>query len=199
MRGSIWLAVLAVVTFSAEAAEPKKKTAPPPVKQVTPRAQPLPAAPIPPAPQPYVPYEPVAPKRFSQAQLGFEVLGAGIIYSVHGSYRPIKPLALTAGFAHYSVLNVGLTLIPLSISGLFGDGDHNLEVMAGPIVAIASGKISGNDFSHRITRSAYLGQVGIGYRLWPVGGGFHFRAMLHGIFASGIFLPWPGFSFGYAF
>lgn len=142
---------------------------------------------------------PVEKTDFSKGQVGLELLGNGILYSVNGSYRPLRNLALNAGIGGFSVGNASLTIVPLSVSGLMGEQNHNFEVSGGIVFGSVSGTIVGDDSRDKITRNSTIGQVGIGYRYWPVEGGFHFRAMLFGLFGGGTFLPWPGFNFGYAF
>jgi hypothetical protein len=174
---------------------PKKKAAPAtePVVETAPAEEAAPEPDFRPRPASYQTSD------FSKGQVGVELLGAGILYSFNGSYRPIRNLAINAGVSSIGVNSVNITLLPISVSGLFGDGNSNFEVLGGAIPVLASGKVYGSDFNQRVTRSGILGQVGVGYRYWPLAGGFHFRVMLMGIFGGGSFLPWPAFNFGYAF
>lgn len=163
----------------AQAPKPAEKAAPP---------APLPAA-----------TEAAASESFSHGQLGFELLGPGLLYSFNGSARYFRNFALNAAVSHYGISQVGVTFIPLSLSALLGSKDHYFEINGGAVLISASAELRGDGFNNRVTRTSAIGQAGLGYRFWPDAGGVHIRAMLNILTASGAVLPWPGFSIGYAF
>lgn len=145
--------------------------------------------------------------RSSRGQVGVELLGSGLLYSIMGSYLVTDNIALNGGFSYYSIsatsgstsASVGVGIIPISGSYLFGGPDHHFEVLGGGAILIASASVSGDNISDRASGQGFVPQIGMGYRYWPAEGGFHFRATLYGMFIPDFFQIWPGVSVGYAF
>ncbi|MEZ4751372.1 MAG: hypothetical protein R3B54_12370 [Bdellovibrionota bacterium] len=132
----------------------------------------------------------------SKATASVELLGAGLLYSVFGSYRFIPELAVNLGVSFSSANGSTNLLIPMSLSFLAGGKNgHHFELLGGG--SIVTGSYTGTGISTG-TVSGFLPTFGAGYRYWPSEGGFHFRGTLYGFISNG-FLPWFGLSFGYAF
>lgn len=141
----------------------------------------------------------------SQYQVSVELLGAGGLYSVFGSHRFLESFAANAGVSFYRIdaktenqadVAVNLLQLPLSVSYLFQN--LPIEALAGINFVFSSGEIKGRGVNLELTQNTFVPQVGGGYRLWPVEGGFHFRATLYGVLSTR-FYPWLGTSFGWAF
>ncbi len=149
------------------------------------------------------------PEFSSRAQVSFELLGSGLLYSVYGSYRFMDMLAANVGISYWtadvttstSIASYKFLLFPVSMSLLLGDISHNFEIMAGALISSVSstGVSVGTTTSDKFANAGLIPNFGIGYRYWPKDGGFHFRLMLEAFVASSSFLPWGGLSFGYAF
>lgn len=146
----------------------------------------------------------------SKAQLGIELLGAGLLYSVAASFRIVDSIAINAGFTFYSVSGSSTTStasakatlfgLPVSLSYLIGGPYHHLDLFGGFAPFFASAELKeNNSITDRATGSLFVPQVGVGYRYWPEEGGFHFRAALYGMVIGSKAYPWIGFQFGYAF
>ncbi len=156
---------------------------------------------------------PVTTEEFSRAQVSFELLGSGLLYSIYGSYRLIDKLAFNVGFSYWSA-DLGTTsatatttgtakflIFPVSLSLLLGGGNHNFEVLAGGLINSVSitGLNAGTSTADKFANTGFIPNFGIGYRYWPKDGGFHFRVLAEMFIASSSVLPWIGLSFGYAF
>lgn len=147
--------------------------------------------------------------RTSRGQVGIELLGSALLYSLNGSYLVTDNIAINGGLSYFTVsstssglnysASVGVTQIPLSVSYLFGGPEHHFEILGGGDFVLASASVSGDGVADKATGSGFLAEIGAGYRYWPVNGGFHFRATLYGIAIPNSFAIWPGLSFGYAF
>lgn len=141
---------------------------------------------------------------YSKAQLSAELLGPAVFGSLNGSYRINKNVALSLGFGYFkfSIYPETLTawLIPAYASYLLGGDNSFFEMLAGGEF-IAANSVTRYDTTvqRNFSGSGVLGLVGIGYRYWPIDGGFHFRATLYYLFGTGGGVPWPGLTFGYAF
>ncbi len=154
----------------------------------------------------------VAASEMSMFQLGVEGLGAALLYSVFGSFRPVKHVAANLGFSTFNVSSssssglgtssgsVSMMQVPVSISFLLGGDNSFLEILGGGDLIFASDKATLPIGSSKTSSAnTILPEFGIGFRYWPLTGGFHARATLYTIFAGGSVLPWPGLSVGYAF
>jgi len=136
-----------------------------------------------------------------------ELLGAGILYSIDYSHRFNKNMVLNLGFSYYGAssssggvsASTSVFLLPVYFSYLLGGDNHFFEPLAGIDVAIASGSVSSGAISGTSSGFGAIPMLGIGYRYWPMDGGFYFRASLYAFIASGGVGIWPGFTFGYAF
>jgi hypothetical protein len=98
--------------------------------------------------------------------------------------------------------------VPVSLSYLWGGDNHFLEILGGAdvVFASASGSASSSSSSSSspsltdtVANGTILLQGGLGYAYWPLDGGFHFRAMLYGMYGASTFFPWLGLTVGYAF
>jgi len=145
--------------------------------------------------------------RASRMQVGLELLGSALLYSLQGSALVTDNLAINAGLAYFSAsgststsqTSASLFLVPVSVSYLFGGPAHHFEVLGGVLGVFASAEVKGDGLADRASGRNIVPQIGAGYRYWPSEGGFHFRATLYGMFLPDAFGVWPGFSFGYAF
>jgi hypothetical protein len=148
----------------------------------------------------------------SKYQLGLELLGAGLLYSIGGSYRLAPEWAINGGFSYYSAsgraanststaeVSVKILLLPLSVSYLLGSENHYLDLFAGVTPVFASAELQLNDTaSARASDSNFIPQFGLAYRYWPEQGGFHFRPALYGLVVGGKLFGWLGIQFGAAF
>ncbi len=144
---------------------------------------------------------------FSRAHVSFELLGSGVLYSLWGSYRVVEKLAFNLGLSYWGAdisTTTGTTssnflLVPVSASLLLGGGNHNFEVLAGGVIVTGTTVGTGTTNANKISGAGFMPNFGIGYRYWPLDGGFHFRFLIEMFIASSSVLPWMGLSFGYAF
>lgn len=165
----------------------------------------------------------LSPTYLSRFQLGVEAFGPGIYYSVFGSYRIIKELAVNLGASYFPLSSAGTSslsvfTVPVSVSLLLGGHSSNFEAIGGLSFLFVSASIPISSTSSSVVRSldasgsAVMPFFGLGYRLWPEDGGFSFRATLYGMFLPGggnsssssyssipLILITPGLSFGYSF
>lgn len=135
----------------------------------------------------------------SITQVGVEIGGASLVYSLFGSIRPIPNVALNLGVTFWGTNNI---LFPGSLSVLVGESNSLVEFLGGGVLSLASNTSA---LGSRFTETFFVPEIGLGYRYWPKEGGFHFRAILYVIFlghvgeSERLTLPLPGLSFGYAF
>lgn len=146
----------------------------------------------------------------SRSQVSAELFGAGLFYSIYGSYRltPNIPLNIGLSYLHFNSSDpiktagsVSALCIPISISYLIGDYSNFLEVVGGLTLAFPSGKtevLLDNDIKQSIAHQIVVPEIGVGYRYWPKHGGIHFRAIAYLIVGSSATIPWGGVSLGYA-
>ncbi len=156
-------------------------------------------------------------EELSHYGVGIELLGAGLYYSIFGSYRPVEHFAVNLGVSYIGAIasssssgtgsgssSVGLFQVPVSVSGLLGKENHYFEVLAGADFAFASASFS-VPIEDKTSASAVAiwPEIGFGYRYWPKQGGFQFRGTLYimdiNAGGSSVIMPFPGFSFGYTF
>lgn len=151
-----------------------------------------------------------ADDNFSKGQASIELLGSALLYNLHGSYRPSLNTAINLGVSILSATatattstttssSLSLFQLPISFSYLMGTEHSFFEMLGGLDFIKLSGtvKLAGTEL--KTGSFVPLPEIGLGYRYWPLQGGFHFRAILYVIFASSKVLPWPGVSFGVAF
>ncbi|MBI4404790.1 MAG: hypothetical protein HY537_11545 [Deltaproteobacteria bacterium] len=117
----------------------------------------------------------------------------------------MKHFTITGGLGYfsYSFLNLSIKSwqLPMYLSGLAGGDNHFLEVSAGGIFVFVSETVSSafdSNLKENLSSSGVLGLVGVGYRYWPLTGGFHFRANVYYFFRQ-VGVIFPGLTFGYAF
>jgi hypothetical protein len=150
-------------------------------------------------------------KKFSRAQVSLELLGSAILYSLQGSYRVTKPIAINLGFSYYSLSStsldatstssVSILQFPASVSYFLLGQKHIFEVFGGADVALVSGSVNSNSSGINGSvsggGSTIIPTLGLGYRRWPAEGGFHMRISGYLFFVSGI-TPWVGITLGAA-
>ena len=143
-------------------------------------------------------------QEFSKAQLSVELLGAGALYSVYGSYRLAEHFAANLGGTYFSsndsYSSYEIFEIPFSFSYLSGEHNSHFEALGGFDWFHYTNKSGLNGEEQKFVNSdlGLIPEFGMGYRYWPRDGGFHFRALAYAIVSTKV-LPWVGLSFGYAF
>jgi hypothetical protein len=147
---------------------------------------------------------------YSRGQVGIELFGAGIVYSIFGSFRFHQNFAANVGFSFFNgyttnssgTANVDYHLLnfPVSISALLGGPNSNFELLAGGLITIVNGtQSSSSTLTGKLTGGGFAPTFGAGFRYWPLDGGFHFRATAYAFLISSSLYPSLGLSFGYAF
>lgn len=147
-------------------------------------------------------------KPFSRNAIYFELFGPGILYSVNYDFRPIRPLALRAGYSSWSMPTFFLFVdgwfkfqaFPLTASYLTGQGNQCFEVGGGVVPMHV--EIEGTDFFFGMeiegSKTILLGTGTFGYRFQPKNGLF-FRAALTPLFNTNNLVLYGGVSIGYCF
>ncbi|MBN1150212.1 hypothetical protein JXA84_03205 [candidate division WOR-3 bacterium] len=147
-------------------------------------------------------------KPFSKNAVYFELFGPGIFYSINYDFRPIRPLALRAGYSNWSMSSFFLFIdgwikfqsFPLTASYLTGKGNHSLELGLGAVPTHI--EIDGTDyfFGEEIetSKTIVLGTGVLGYRYQPKNGKF-LRVGFTPLFNQNNFVPFVGASFGFCF
>lgn len=136
----------------------------------------------------------VAPERPSPSAVYAQFLGPAGMLGVGFSHRPFASLAIDAGVGGFVISLERSPLsgasISLGASGLFGRGNHCVELGAGGAVL----------FTHEQGESDVVPLIGphVGYRYQPIDGGWFVRATVHGVvnLRNGSVAPWPGVSLG---
>ncbi len=175
---------------------------PPPVPVVEPPATPGPPATV---SAPTVVEEQKTPppgkvKKYSRAQVSFEIMGQGFVYSLYGSYRFFRSIALNLGVAHMSYNEVEVLEVPISLSVLFGKKASFLEILSGVTFNLFTENMGSANAAAKFASSPSVPTVGVGYRYWEEDKhGFHFRSMLYGFFTQTTLVPWVGVSLGCTF
>lgn len=137
--------------------------------------------------------------RYPLYQLGVEIGGAAVGYSLFGSLRPFENLAFNLGI---EVWGTDALILPGSVSLLVGKSNHLFELLGGGAFSITN---DDSAFNGKFVHTSLLPEIGIGYRYWPKDGGFHFRSIFYVLFTGYLgdskisFIPFLGLSFGYAF
>lgn len=163
--------------------------------------------------------EATGPKRAPNS-VNFELLGAGILYSINYERLVLEELGVRVGLMYMSVsasagtssASVTNMIFPLEVSYLgVGSPHHMLELGGGASLAYTSGSASSLGRSSSGSGIALLPNVLVGYRLHPVdGAGFQFRIGMQVFGGKGLgfdvedptkfgILPWPYLSLGASF
>jgi hypothetical protein len=133
-----------------------------------------------------------ADERPAEHGMYVEAGGAAVLYSLNYEYRIIPELGMRAGMSVVPLCLFGscttVAVVPVSMHGIVGDGDHHLECGAGFTL------ITLRDDDARFAFAE------LGYLYEKPSGGFLFRATFTPLFRlkklSDV-LPWAGVSFGY--
>ena len=152
-------------------------------------------------------YPAYAPEvRTARNTLYFELLGAGVIYSINYERFFNNDLNGRVGMMYLSAnssdnsgssASAGLLIVPLTVSYMgFRKGPHGFELGAGIDIAYASASASSGGSTSFDSGSNILGTAIMGYRYAPLDGGFNFRAAFTPLFGKGGFLPWFGIAVG---
>ena len=132
-----------------------------------------------------------------------EGLGAGLLYSINYERLVIQDLGVRVGFSYVGVsasavdsmgnvteASSSLMTFPITASYLgVGGKTSMLELGGGVTLVYASASGSGVGFSASASGIAPIGNLLVGYRLHPIGGGFNFR-----VGAAALIAPGVGFS-----
>lgn len=129
----------------------------------------------------------------------FELLGNGLLYTVNLDRKFTDKVSGRVGLEVF-----GAVAVPVMVNYLAGEGNHRLELGAGPLLVFAPADLGAEEDGDALDLNddAEFGAVGtatFGYRYQPVNGGFLFRAGFTPLFSFGGGIPWFGVSFGYAF
>ncbi|RXF70698.1 hypothetical protein [Arcticibacter tournemirensis] len=128
-----------------------------------------------------------------------EMLGPGLTISGNYDTRFSKRrdgLGGRIGIGYIAADGNSITTIPVGLNYLLGKGKNFFEVGAG----VTYLNFSDNEDEYLSAEGdGVLGNLTFGYRLQPVDSGFSFRGGFSPLFGYGSFIPWVGFSFGYAF
>ena len=197
-----------LVALSGWAQEAPAEAAPPP--------PPPPAGYPPPPGYPPPGYEAPPEERTANNAIYGEGLGPGLLYSVNYD-RTFGDFAGRLGFGYVSLSSsassngvsasnsASLITVPITLSYIgIGSKKHMFEIGGGvTVVHLGAGATSfAADDSKTASGSAnfVLGDVIVGYRLQPPGGGFLLRAGLSPIIgAANAVLPWPYLALGGCF
>jgi hypothetical protein len=147
-------------------------------------------------------------ERTAHNALYFEILGAGLFYSLNYDRR-IGDLALRGGVMYLSVssstgeggsASASWLGVPLSVTYVgIGSAKHSFEIGAGLTIHSFGGSASSLGVESNGSSVKVLGHGILGYRLQPLKTGFFLRAGLSPIIGSGVFLPWPHVGLGATF
>jgi len=143
----------------------------------------------------------------SDHTLSIELLGAGGLYSIGYSYRLSQSLAANLNGSYYSLsgrsedtsLNVTFMLFPTYLSYLLGGSRHFFEILGGANILYASASVTSGALRGSASGFGVYPLAGLGFRYWPNGSGFHFRATAYTMYINKSFGFIPGVSFGFAF
>jgi len=114
-------------------------------------------------------------KRTSNAQISFELLGAGILYSIFGSYRINDKFAVNLGLSYFSVssgittstvstsASVSVFQIPASASLLLGSEGSYFELLAGADIVFGSASGSSSGITGSASSGGLFPEIGIGW------------------------------------
>ncbi|HLL46985.1 MAG TPA: hypothetical protein VK399_09745 [Longimicrobiaceae bacterium] len=125
-----------------------------------------------------------------------ELLGNGVLYSMNYDRKFSDHVSGRVG-----LMALGAALVPVMGNYLAGNGNHRLELGAGPLLIFAPDELKLDEAEELESTSdfAVAGTATLGYRYQPVYGGFVFRIGFTPVFGEGGVFPWVGASFGYAF
>lgn len=128
-----------------------------------------------------------------------EMFGPGLTFSANYDTRFSRRrdgIGGRIGLGYVATDGNSITSVPFGLNYLLGKGKNFFEVGAGFTYITFSD--SGDEFLSA-DHDGVLGNLTFGYRLQPLNGGFSFRGGFSPLYGYGSFLPWIGFSFGYAF
>ncbi len=129
--------------------------------------------------------------------ISLELLGRGGLYSFNYDYMITDDLALGAGLATYSISsngsNASAWVVPVYANYYITGQNHRLFVTGGADVVFSSGKLAGDT---QVSGSGLAGVLGAGYE-YRGDSGFLFRAAPY-LMVGKISGTWLGLSFGYA-
>jgi hypothetical protein len=132
-----------------------------------------------------------------------EGLGAGLFYSVNYERLLFDQLGVRVGLSYMSYgasttvgtdasSNVSYFTVPLTAEYLgLRAGSHVLEIGAGATMVFSDGSASAGGLTSTGSGVNALGNVHVGYRIHPMGGGFNFRVGAAALYGPGISLSNP--------
>lgn len=139
--------------------------------------------------------------------IGFEILGRGLLYSVQFDRVLNDDMAAGLGFGHVATKTaagadsgVNANMIPAYFNYYFAREQGSIFATAGATLVLNSGDVktlSASTGGLEFGSSAVLPTLGVGYENRG-DSGFLFRFAAYALIASNV-APWAGFSFGYAF
>jgi hypothetical protein len=139
----------------------------------------------------------------TNTEMGVEGLGAGIFYSVFGSYRLSQGLLFNGGLSYVQMTSGGplsVIAIPISFSVLVGQTNNFMEIIGGGNFQFASRSATfTNNIQQTLANQIVLPEIGIGWRYWPKFGGLGIRITGYLLIANAAVYPWPGASVAYTF
>ena len=141
--------------------------------------------------------------------LDLELLGLGVTYSLNYDTRfteSDKGIGGRIGVSYFQGADVRVFALPLIVNYLAGKEGHYLELGAGGTLVSSSYQSDGcgcvtpeflilGRYGNQV-----MGNLSIGYRRQPTGGGLSFRLGLSPVISKDRFVPWwPYVGLGYAF
>jgi len=129
-----------------------------------------------------------------------EVMGSGLMASIHYEHLFTENLGLNAGVGGYCAIMAGGISLPVTVTYLIGEGNHKLELGAGAVYASIDADFLDEDEDpiFNLDDDTLLGTGFLGYR-YVSDAGFLFRAGFTPFFYDGNFIPYGGLSLGYSF
>lgn len=139
----------------------------------------------------------------------FELLGNGLAYSLNYDRMVTDKISVRAGYGGLTVTTISstpgvffedvkITLIPVLVNYLRGEGKHKLEMGGGIVLVSIASTLNAEDVNFKLAADGAIPTGNFGYRYQKSEGGFFFKASLCPFFAETMVTS-VGLGFGYSF